>query len=362
MDNVFPQRLKELREKFNYSLQDVGEKIGVSRQSIHKFESGELQPSSEKVLQLCNTFGVSYAYFFENPEAFQFDFANIRFRDGEAILQRDHVEEQIKKQVVTYVSRYMQLENLLDLEHSFENPLAGMSISSGKDVEKAARTIRKKWKLGTDPIVDVVDMLEDNGVFVVEINFQEQFLGLSCSLKETLPVVVLNDNCQTKERKRLTALHELAHLVLTFDTRLDNSKIETYCTHFAGAVLLVDEVLFEELGKNRTSISLGELRRIKERYGISIQATILRARNAHFIDYSTYQSWWNKYEQWSHSSSTDQDFGEFLCREKPSKFKDMIVKSLAEKRLTESKAAELLGTKVDLLELELFTFSFNMNS
>jgi Zn-dependent peptidase ImmA (M78 family)/DNA-binding XRE family transcriptional regulator len=361
MNNLFALRLKELREKFNYSMQDVGDKIGISRQSIHKFESGQLLPSSETVLSLCEVFNVPYAHFFENPEAFSFDFSNIRFRDGEAILQRDHVEEKVKVEVIKYVSKYMQLEKLLDIEHNFENPLAGMSISSGKDIEKAAKTIRKKWRLGTDPIVDVVDMLEDNGVFVVEISLQEHFMGLSGSLKDSLPIVVLNGNFQSRERKRFTALHELGHLVLPFEAQMDDDKIENFCSHFAGAVLLVDEVLYEELGKSRTSISLGELRRIKERYGISIQATIVRARNANFIDYRTYQSWWEKYEEWKKASSAENDFGEFPCREKASKFKDMIVKSLAEKRLTDSKAAELLGIKVDLLDSELLTLSFTMN-
>src|SRR4051794_1419303 len=109
MVNVFAHRLKELRENYRFSLQALADKIGVSKQSVHKFENGQLQASSETILKVCEVFNVPYAYFFDNPEAFSFHFENIRFRDGHAILQRDNVETKVKEQVIRYVSKFMQL-------------------------------------------------------------------------------------------------------------------------------------------------------------------------------------------------------------------------------------------------------------
>jgi Zn-dependent peptidase ImmA (M78 family) len=58
---------------------------------------------------------------------------------------------------------------------------------------------------------------------------------------------------------------------------LDLDAIEKMCDAFAGAVLLPSEILLQEFGKNRTAISMPELRRIKELYGISIAAIMVRA-------------------------------------------------------------------------------------
>lgn len=353
MENVFALKLKELREKTGYSLQDLADKIGVSKQSIHKFENGVVNASSQTVLKLSEVFSVPYGFFFDNPEAFSFSFENIRFRDGHAILNRDHVEADIKRKVIDYVSKFMELEELLEIEHRFQNPLSEMQIFTEKDIEKAAKLIRKKWKLGNDPIVDVTEMLEEKGVFVVELSLAEEFSGLSGMLNESFPIIVLNENVKIKERKRFTAMHELGHIVLTFAGDFSDEKVETFCHHFAGAVLLVDEVLFEELGRNRTTISLNELRRIKERYGISIQAIIFRAKSASFINYNTFRAWQDIYEEWREADLQPNEFGQYRCNEKTVRFTNLLVQGINEKRISWAKAAELSGTKIDLLKMQM---------
>ena len=51
-------------------------------------------------------------------------------------------------------------------------------------------------------------------------------------------------------------------------------------------------------GKNRTTISLNELVKIKAKYGISIQAIIMRARLTDFVSYDTSQEWWQSSQEW----------------------------------------------------------------
>ena len=45
--------LKKLRKDNNMSQEDLAEKLGVSRQSVSKWESGQAYPEMDKVLQLC---------------------------------------------------------------------------------------------------------------------------------------------------------------------------------------------------------------------------------------------------------------------------------------------------------------------
>jgi len=362
MENVFALKLKELREKHRYSLQDLADQVGVAKQSIHKFENGQVNPSSETILKIADALNVSYSFFFENSANTNFSLANIRFREEHKIFKddKDGMENEIKQEVFRYLSRFMELETIMDVDREFDNPLSGIEIISDKDIEKAAKILRKKWKIGNAPISDVVETLENKGVFVIEVNRLENFAGLSGTVNDDIPIIVLNENCLTVERKRFTALHELGHIVLEFPDHISEDKAEFFCDYFAGAVLLVDDVLYDELGKNRTVISLAELRRIKEVYGISIQAIIMRARTSGFIDYNTSRNWWKAYDDWKSDETSSNDFGNFRCNEKTTRFKNLLVRGVTEKRISISKAAELTGRKVDVIRKELDELNFNV--
>lgn len=360
MKNTFALKIKELRDKHNYSLQDLAEQVGVAKQSIHKFENGQVNPSSETMLKMADVFNVSYSFFYENRGNSGFTFQNIKFREKQKIFDKIGLENAIKEEVYHYLSRFAELESIMSVEREFENPLSGFEIVSDKDIEKAAKIVRKKWKIGNAPISDVVETLETKGVFVVEVNRLENFAGLSGTINDEIPIIVLNENCLTIERKRFTALHELGHIVLEFSEEITEGKLEFFCDAFAGAVLLVDEVLYDELGKNRTVISLAELRRIKELYGISIQAIIMRARISGFIDYEISRNWWRAYDEWNNDKTNANNFGTFRSYEKTTRFKNLLVRGVAEKRLSLSKAAELSDRKIDVLRKELDELNFSV--
>ena len=56
---MFKDNLLQLRKLNNLTQEDVAEKVGVSRQAVAKWESGETMPDLEKSRLLAETFGVS---------------------------------------------------------------------------------------------------------------------------------------------------------------------------------------------------------------------------------------------------------------------------------------------------------------
>ena len=56
---MFSEILTELRKLHNMSQEDLAEKIGVSRQTLSKYETGESLPDIEKCRMLADVFGVS---------------------------------------------------------------------------------------------------------------------------------------------------------------------------------------------------------------------------------------------------------------------------------------------------------------
>ena len=55
----FSDRLIELRKNLGLTQEDLAERVGVSRQSISKWETGESMPDLAKAKQLADTFGIS---------------------------------------------------------------------------------------------------------------------------------------------------------------------------------------------------------------------------------------------------------------------------------------------------------------
>ncbi|MDO4866416.1 MAG: helix-turn-helix transcriptional regulator [Clostridia bacterium] len=59
---MLSEKIAGLRRREGWSQEELAERLGVSRQSVSKWESGTAQPDIERVLALSDTFGVSTDY------------------------------------------------------------------------------------------------------------------------------------------------------------------------------------------------------------------------------------------------------------------------------------------------------------
>ena len=56
---MLAEKIYQLRKAKNWSQEDLAAKIGVSRQSVSKWERGEALPDLERMISLSDVFGVS---------------------------------------------------------------------------------------------------------------------------------------------------------------------------------------------------------------------------------------------------------------------------------------------------------------
>jgi transcriptional regulator, XRE family len=66
--NKFSQRLKELREEYNLTQEQLGEIIGYTQSGIARWEQAERQPDIDMLIKLAVFFNVSVDYLVGNVD------------------------------------------------------------------------------------------------------------------------------------------------------------------------------------------------------------------------------------------------------------------------------------------------------
>jgi Zn-dependent peptidase ImmA (M78 family)/DNA-binding XRE family transcriptional regulator len=335
-------RIKSARMLAGLSLRELSVAVNgiVSHNAISKYEKGEMMPDGIVLIALSKALDVKTDYLLR-PQTVKI--SNIEFRKKSSLTVKK--TNAIKENIKDNIERYIELETFLNLENTFKNPIKDIAIQNTDDVENAVVSLLHKWDLGINALPNVIEILEDNDIKVVEIDADEKFDGLSGWANQHIPVIVLNGNF-TVERKRFTALHELGHLVLSFYTQsIGHKEEEKLCNHFAGAMMLPKETLFNDLGQKRSSISINELIYIKESYGISIQAVMARAKDLNIISNDHYIRFRIKVNQ-NQNLKKEIGYGEYKGTERSSRFKQLLYRATAEEIISMSKAASLSNVKL----------------
>lgn len=336
MNQLFADRFRSARVLNGMSLQDLADKLNnkITRQALHKYEKGEVVPDSEMINHLCDALNVRPDFFFREHKV---ELGDIEFRKLKSLPAKE--EYRIIEEVKDKLSRYLELEGILNIQTQFVNPLGDIGeIHSFEQVETAANKLREKWKLGKDPIFNSIELLEDNHIKVVEVKGGDRFDGMQTWVNEKFPVIAINiEKVKSSDRIRFTILHELCHLLLKLK-HLSEKQKEKFCHQFAAAMLLPAETAYKELGKKRNKMMIQELGALKKQYGISIQAIVMRAKDLSILSDSYCKQFFFMMNQmgWKVNEPV-----EYIGVEKSNRFEQLLFRALGEDLISMSKAAAL---------------------
>ncbi len=341
MNTQFSLRLKMARTMRGLSMDELVARLDgiVSKQSISKYERGLMMPNSKVLLALSKCLGLPIDFFFRTTV----DVGRISFREDAKLPPRS--SERIITLAQEKLERYLMLEDLLAINSKFKNPLLRLVINNYDDVEAAAERLRKEWTLGTYPIFSIYEMLESVGVKIMELEVAgSNVMGFSTVVNDNIPLIVVNLAVNnTVERKRFTALHELAHLLLRFSPDVDAKLCERLCHRFASAVLCPRSVFYRELGEKRTVLTLDELISLKSRYGISVAAIVHRAKDLGVISTEYYN---HIFDHRIHQNPMEEGWGGYPIPERTDRFERLLHRATVEEVISQSRAAELANEKL----------------
>lgn len=345
MPTPFAYRLKSIRVQQGVTQAVLAEAIGVSKQAISQYENGRKNPESGTLVAIARFFQKPVGYFYQPVQTRlkKVDFRKRARLNGRAL-------EAVKVTILDRLEPYLELEHVLGIDSGFTNPLADMLIQNVKDAEQAALSLLRSWDLGTNPIPNIIEMLEDRGIKVISVKVDRQFDGLSTLVNDTIPVIVVNSEMDTL-RKRFTVMHELGHLLLRFPNNADKKFCEKACNRFAGAMLLPAAVMVEEIGMHRTQISFPELIAIKEYYGISLAAIIYRGLDLGVFAQSLGRRFWSMHNQ-NPALKSEKGYGQYHGEEQSHRFQQLLSKALVLELISYSKAAQMAGIDIQQLRAQ----------
>ena len=321
--NTFSKRLMQARLKEKLSMEKLCEKMDgiVTKQAISKYEKAMMMPSSTILIAMAEALNVDLDYFFR-PFTFDLDQFKVSFRKKSDTTVGD--QKALEVQIQDELERYLEIEEILGFQHddNLVKELTPMhSLSNRHDMIECAKSVRKVWKLGNAPIANCQELLET-------------------------PVIVLNSNDRHIEHRRLTACHELCHLLYNsyFAEELTAHEKENLCNSFANEMLLPSETLIKFFS-GKSKIAIAELVSLSINYGISVDAIVYKLKDLNIIGEKRYRGFCIQ-------KSTRPDFKKYIeesrfKEETTTRFQAMVYSALAQQLISTSKAASLLGVSIN---------------
>ncbi len=286
---IISSRITEAREARAKSMEDLASDIGVTRQSISKYERGIVRPSPEMLQAISYSLGFPTEFFYKSEAEINAGSSPLFFRSKSNIAKKVKIAckyqikwtDEIKKQLEKYVDFIER--DLPTIDKDYED-------LSFEDIEEIALTIRKDWDIDDDPINDLIGLLENKGVIVTQFatNSFCTFKGIdafSC-WKDGTPYILYHSIPKSAVRTRFSILHELGHLIMHSSIAEDDSVkkeivdlADMQADRFAAAFLLPAT----SFPKDIRSTSLISLEAVKKKWGCAMSTIIRRCETLELL-------------------------------------------------------------------------------
>jgi Zn-dependent peptidase ImmA (M78 family) len=278
------ERLRVARESANLRQAQAAEAVGLARTTVVAIEQGQRRVTIDELRRFAKAYGTSINALLRN-EAVHVDLAP-KFR--KLIAERDDLARAASHLLGDLVRAELELETLLGVQRTRNYPPERPILPGNVVVqaEQDALELRQRLGLGLAPITDIVTLLEmEMGVRVYVRRLHQRISGLF-AYDEKLGACVLLNASHPRERRALTAAHELGHLLSTRrdadvldDQSPERSPEERYCNAFARNLLMPARAVmqkFKEVTAGASRLTRRHVIVLAHMFGVSREALVRR--------------------------------------------------------------------------------------
>lgn len=281
------ERVLALRDLLGLSLEALAKSAGLKSQGYLSDIANGLRPFTDQhAAMLAKAVGFPEEFFY--VEAPNIGDSSLNFRKlKQSKAKTTKKATQYFREASRVVQATAETAGLKTKSLPYVDGLTGsLEVSAIEAAAEATRSLMGVDPLG--PIPNLTRAIERLGVVVLPVSLDptddevrevsEGHFGISHGSQQGVPVVGYFPGA-SPDRDRFTLGHELGHVVL--HSYREATDPEKEANRFAGALLISEKAARSVL---HPMITLNELARIKAKFGISIQALILRAVGLGIID------------------------------------------------------------------------------
>jgi len=272
----------------------LAERIGKTPTAVAGYETGIKRPAAATVAQLALSLGVDPSFFL--PGLGDYRLGGGRKDDLAAGPQTPHFRSlRSATQIVRdQASAYGMLvgEIAASLERHVELPVRDLlhfpvspDAPAPGEPEEAARMLRKEWHIPPGPIRHLVRLAEHHGIIIVYSIPQAASIDAFSQETTSRPLIMLNPVKDDYFRQRFDVAHEIGHLVMHSDAEPGNRVVEDQAHRFAAEFLMPESDIADSLP---AKANWTRLLALKEAWGVSIQALLMRARQLSIMPENAY--------------------------------------------------------------------------
>lgn len=346
------EKIKEARIARGYTLAELAEKIGVTRQSVSKYELGLSTPSASIFNNIVQTLGFPLAFFFTEDKVQAEHGEPIFFRSLKSADRKNRDISEIRakwmKKICLFIKKYINFPkvNFPDLDDSLIK-----DKYSFEDIEQIANLVRDYWNIGRGPIENLAFLLERNGFLISKLGINDEKIDAFSTWIAERPVIFLGSDKECAVRSRFDLAHELGHAILHkhhHPSKLQEPKslklIEKEANMFASAFLLPKDTFGMEI----MSTSLDHFIMLKRRWKVSIQAMVYRCNELKYL--TDDQTLYIRKKMAKLNMRKNEPLDDELIPEKPVVIRQAVEMLLDKKILTKRQIKETFNLPVEEIE------------
>jgi Zn-dependent peptidase ImmA (M78 family) len=265
--------LRLIRLYHNFSLSDLGDDVGVSKQFLSRLETGG-EVVSETLLESLSSRLRVLPEFFSQVDANPITEEQCHFRSQlttkVALRQCARARGEMLKRLVTVLDSHLELPSY---------SICAAEPESAESIERAAENFRDMLGLGRGPLSSLTRIAENAGAVVMRLKgLAPEIDAISFATKR--PLIALNDCGRSGCRQRFGIAHELGHFALHVGILTGDRLTETQANRFASALLMPRTTFPNEckLAIRGSRLNWQGLSTLKLRWGVSKAALIYRGR------------------------------------------------------------------------------------
>jgi Zn-dependent peptidase ImmA (M78 family)/transcriptional regulator with XRE-family HTH domain len=358
------------RESMGLTVRAVASRLGVPTNTVDAWESGSARPNVRTLREIARVYKRPSALFFfpEPPQepALPGDFRAPSVRDRAPLTEKTRLAIRRARR-----EQALALELAQNLNRPFRSAFQRASLSDSP--ETLAEETRKLLAISPESQLSWANedgaleywkaAVERQGVLVLRVGLPpNEASGLSLT-GDGVPAILVNAR-EPIVRQIFTLFHEYSHLMLAKGGICEIShsedwasgpimtagrRVEQFCNHFAGALLVPKESLLAEsqLPSGSRSVLDEDLKRLGNKFKVSQEVILRRLAFFNIVSIEYYQK---KRDEWIARAKPPQRFRSPTAagrcvREKGVPFVSLVLENRRTGRITGKEVADYLETR-----------------